>query len=113
MAAMSTALTEFSDNGNSRTYSLSGHTAVSPRLVIQKRRVPVGGQVMAEMSVKTVYATTDVDGNVLPQKPSIETIISYPVNGTYTDVEAALVIHRDIIASDEYTAAASSQNWLE
>lgn len=40
MAAMTTALTEFSTNGDSRTYTTSGHTVSNPKLVTQKRRVP-------------------------------------------------------------------------
>jgi hypothetical protein len=45
MAAMTTVLTEFSNNGNSRTSTLSGHSATSPKLLIEKRRVPEGNQV--------------------------------------------------------------------
>ena len=50
MAAMTTVLTDFSQSGNSRTRTTSGHTAVKPKLVIEKRRVPEGNQTMVEYS---------------------------------------------------------------
>jgi hypothetical protein len=37
MAAMSTALTEFSDKENSRTFFYTGHTVTKPKLVLQRR----------------------------------------------------------------------------
>lgn len=112
MAAMSTVLTEFSTNGNSRTSQLSGHTAVSPRLVIEKRRVPEGNQTMVEQSVKVVYATQDSEGAVLANKVTFEIVGRYPLMGTYTDVTAALAIAADIIGGDEFASSMSTQGWL-
>jgi len=112
MAAMTTVLTEFANNGNSRTSTLTGHTAASPRLVIEKRRVPEGSQLMAEYSCKVVYATEDADGEVLSNKISFETIVRYPLLGQSTDVTAALAVIADIIAGDEFANSVSTQEWL-
>jgi hypothetical protein len=117
MGALATALTEFADNGDSRTYTASGHTAQKPRLVIQKRKVPVGNQTMSEFSATVVYGTEDADGAVMPQKVSLGATARYPVNGDSSDLAtqlaAALVILQDIVQSDEFTASITSQNWVE
>jgi hypothetical protein len=112
MAAMTTVLTEFSQNGNSRTSTTSGHTAVQPKLVIEKRRVPDGNQQMAEYSCKVIHATTDADSLVLSQKVSFEAVIRYPILGDSSDIAAALVIFRDIIAGDEFGNSVDTQEWL-
>jgi hypothetical protein len=112
MAGMTTVLTEFSNNGNSRTSTLTGHTALQPKLVIEKRRVPDAKQTMAEYSFKVVDATTDADGIVLSNKVSIEGPVRYPVLGTSTDTDAALAVFRDIIAGDEFANSISTQEWL-
>lgn len=112
MAAMTTALTEFSTSGNSRTCTLSGHTAIAPKIVIEKRRVPEGNQTMAEYSFKALYATEDADGMVLSQKVSFEAIVRYPVLGTATDITTLLAVFRDIIAGDEFANSVGTQEWL-
>lgn len=112
MAAMSTVLTEFSNQGNSRTSTLATHTAVLPKLVIEKRRVPEAGQTIAEYSVKAVMATVDAADVVLSQKVSFEMVVRYPVQGQADDIAAALVVIRDIIAGDEFGNSVSTQEWL-
>lgn len=112
MAAMTTVLTEFSNSGNSRTSTLSGHTAAEPRLVIEKRRVPEGNQTMIEYGAKVVYSTEDDDGVILSNKVSFEAVLRYPVLGQSADVTAALAIFADIINGDEFANSASTQEWL-
>jgi hypothetical protein len=112
MAGMTTVLTEFANNGNSRTSTLSGHTALVPSLVIEKRRVPDAKQTMAEYSFKVVQATADADGAVLQNKVSFEIIARYPILGTSTDVDAALAVARDILAGDEFANSVDTQEWL-
>jgi hypothetical protein len=112
MAGMTTVLTEFANNGNSRTSTLSGHTALQPKLVIEKRRVPDQNQTMAEFSFKVVEATTDADGVVLSNKVSIEGIARYPLLGESTDIDAALAVFRDIVAGDEFANSISTQEFL-
>lgn len=112
MAAMTTALTEFSQNGNSRTSTLVGHTAIKPKLVIEKRRIPEGNQSMLEYSFKIVLATVDSASEVLSQKVSFETIVRYPVLGATADRDAALAFIRDIVAGDEFANSVATQEWL-
>jgi len=112
MAAMTTALAGFSNYGNSRTSTYTGHTTQEPRLVIEKRRVPEGNQTVAEYSMKVLSSTEDSDGTILAQKVSLEAIVRMPVTGIVADVEAALVIFRDIIAGDEFANSIATQEWL-
>lgn len=112
MAAMTTVLTEFSQNGNSRTCSLTGHTASQPKLLIEKRRVPEGSITMAEYSFKVVEATLDADGNVLSNKISFESVVRYPILGQASDIAAALAIFVDVVSGDEFANSITTQEWL-
>jgi hypothetical protein len=112
MAAMSTALTEFSDNGNSRTYTTSGHTVTSPKLVIQRRRVPVGSQVVSETEVSVIHGTTDSDDAPIAERVTMSVKVRFPVTGKTADRDAVLVILRDIIAGDEWTNTVSTSEYL-
>lgn len=112
MAAMTTALTEFSDNGNSRKYSLAGHTAAKPRLLIQKRKEASGNATVAENTFEIVYATVDGDGNVLPSNILYVLTQRFPIAGQSTDDAAARAILIDMVGSDEFAASCQSQNWL-
>lgn len=118
MASLAATLTEFSDSGNSRTYTASGHTAVKPKLVVQKRTVPTGNQTMSEYSGTVVFGVNDPDGGVAPQKVSMGVTVRYPVlavdgSDLATQIAAALVLLRDFVASDEFGASVTSQNWVE
>lgn len=112
MAAMSTALTEFSDNGNSRTYTYTGHTAAEPRLVIQKRKVATGSTSVIEDTVSIISSTEDAAGDLLSSKVLVEVKVRRPVDGITADVDAALVVARDVIAGDEFTNTVATQEWL-
>lgn len=113
MAAMSTALTEFATNGDSKTWTTSGHTASLPKLVIQKRRVPAGNQTVAETVISVVQAGVDSGSAVLPSKVSMSVTIRYPVAITGTTVADVKTILRDIVAGDEFAASITSQNFLK
>lgn len=112
MAAMTTALTEFSDNGNSRTYVQADHTALKARLVVQKRRVPSGSQVVLEDTIHVISETPDVDGEILPQRASFSVTVRRPKNGTDADTTAMLAIFRDIVAGDEFANTVTTQEFL-
>lgn len=119
MASLTATLTEFADNGNSRTYTAASHSASKPKLVVESRIVPTGNQTMAEFSVKTVHGVdNDTGDGVASQKVSMEAKVRYPVLGVDTSdlatiVAAALVLFRDLVASDEFGASVTSQNWVE
>lgn len=112
MAAMTTVLTEFANNGNSRTSTTSGHTAAKPKLVIEKRRVPEGTQTVSEYSAKVVHACVDAGGAVLSTKVSFEAIVRFPIACVAGDITAALTIFKDIVASDDFANSVNTQGWL-
>lgn len=113
MPAMATVLTEFADNGNSRTYTYAGHTAAEPRLVIQRRKVATTSTAVAEDVIQVISSTEDTAGELLDSRVLFEIKKRHPVNGIAADLAAALVIVRDIVASDEYTNTVSTQEWLK
>lgn len=112
MAAMSTTLTEFSTNGNSRTFTTPGHTAVKPKLIIQRRKVPTSEQGVVDTVYQVVHATTDATGAVLARKVLLSANVNHPVQGQASDVTAALAIFRELVASDEFGASVTSQNFI-
>lgn len=112
MAAMITALTEFSDKDNSRTYTYTGHTASEPKLVIQKRKLAVGNQEVLEDTVSVISSTEDALGNILESKVVFTATIRRPKSGIAADVTAALAIFRDIVAGDEFGNTVSTQEYL-
>jgi len=112
MAAQSTVLTEFSDQGNSRTYTTSTHTAVQPALVLQKRKVPSGATGVAEDNISVIWGTTNSSNVVIPRRVSFQVTIRRPVDGDSADVASALAIFRDIVAGDEFGNTVDTQEYL-
>lgn len=112
MAAMSTTLKEFADNGNSRTYTAPGHTVLKPALVIQKRRPAPTNTGAAEDSVKVVFGTLDASGVPHPVKDSIEIIVRRSPSGVAGDLTAAMALAREIFASTNFDGTVSGQLWL-
>lgn len=113
MASFTTTISEFSDQENRRTYSVSGHTVQKPTLVIQKRKVPANSEGVATSNLQVVYGTTDSDSVPLSSKVVFSADVRYPANGTSTDVDAALVVFRDFVASDEFTALVNAQTYVQ
>jgi hypothetical protein len=113
MVDMVTVLTEFADNGDSRTYSLPSHTALKPKLLTQKRKVATNNSANASLSVRVVMGTQDAEGIPLSNRVSLGLEASYPVAGSTTDVDAAIAVFRDYVASDEFVSSIKTQNWLK
>lgn len=113
MAAMTTVLTEFSTNGDSRTYTAPAHTVLKPVLVLQKRKVPVGSAVVAEDTITVLQATVDSAGAALPQKVSFSVTVRRPITGQDADVTAAETLFREIIASDNFANIVDSQEYVQ
>lgn len=113
MAAMTTVLTEFADNGNSRTYTLAGHTAVKPKLVIQRRVVATAPNSSPEDTFDVVIGTTDAEGMVLPGRVTFSVKARRPLQGQAADTAFALAIARDIVNSDEFANTVMTQEWLK
>lgn len=112
MAAMTTALTEFSDNGNSRTYTLSSHTAVRPQIVIQSRKPVVNGTKVLEDTIRIITASEDADGALLESRNQFSVTMRRPVDGQAAEITSILAILRDIVAGDEFGNTVNTQEFL-
>jgi hypothetical protein len=112
MAAMTTVLTEFSDNGNSRTFTLPGHTVQAPQIVIQRRKVPSGNATTAEDTLSVLTASFDSDSAILPSKNSISAIVKRPIDGQAAELTAILATFRDLVNSDEFTNMITTQEFV-
>lgn len=113
MAALATTLTLFATSGNSKTSTISGHTSVKPKIVLEKRKVAVGTEGVAESTIAVIYGTTNPASENLPSKISFEIKLRRPVNGNATDLSDALAIIRDVVQSTEYGTMTTTQNWLK
>lgn len=113
MASYTTVIKGFSEKENSRTYEISGHTVLAPKLLIQKRKVAATAEASAESQLQVVYGTSDADGNILQKKVVFSADVRYPVNGQASDISAALVVFRDFVASDEFTSLVNSQTYVK
>lgn len=113
MAALAATLTLFSTSGNSKTSTAAGHTSVKPKLVIEKRKVAVGTDGVAESTIAVVYGTTNPASENLASKIAFECKLRRPVDGNATDLSDALVLFRDVVQSTEFTTMTTTQNWLK
>lgn len=114
MAAMTTALTHYSNKENSRTYVTSGHTVTRPKLVIQKRKVASSNTGVQTDIISVLHGTVDEEGLPISSKVAFEVEVRRPVNigSTETDVTDALAIFRDIVAGDEFGTVVNGSYYL-
>lgn len=113
MAVITTVLTEFSDEKDKRTYIAPSHTALKPRMVIQSRKVPASLLASAHTRIQVVYGTVDAAGLPVSGRVAFDVDVRTPANGTAADVTAALALFREIVASDEFTAAVNGQVYVK
>lgn len=113
MAAMSTALELQARSGHSSTYLVPAvHTALKPKLVLQKRRVPRPNQSILEDTITVLDATEDADGAILASKIGFTVVVKRDKNSLAADITAALARFRDIVAGDEFGDVVDSQSNL-
>jgi hypothetical protein len=81
--------------------------------VIQKRKVAadVGG--VSEDSLRVVFGTVDSDGAPLSTKDSVEVIVRRSPSGADADLDAAVALAREIVASDNFEAMVDGQAWIQ
>lgn len=115
MAALAATLTSFSMERDSKTYTSAGHTARRPRLVVQKRRVPSKEGAVASMETTIIRGTVDEAGLPLSSKVAFGVSIRFPNNigSSETDLTDALVLLRDVVASDEFAATLTTQGFIK
>jgi hypothetical protein len=111
MAGQTLVLTEFSNNGNSKTSTLAAHTAIKPVLAIETRKVPTGAQTVYEYAIRLISATLDADSLPIVERVSFSVVVRMPVAGATADRDAMLVAIRDIVAGDEFGNSVATQAW--
>lgn len=109
-----TTLVRTFSNGNSITYIDDGvNTLLYPAITIQKKRVPVGKQIMAETSFDVLYGANDsITGALLPQKTRVTITASHPITASIASLDLAVGMARSIIASTEWSEAVTEQKPL-
>jgi hypothetical protein len=113
VATFSTVITDHQNYGDQKIWTVAGHTALDPYLVIQKRRSPSNPSSNLEDTLSVVKQTEDVGGVVLPARILFEAKVKRPKLGQSADVTAALAVFRDFVASDEFGAIVTSQAWVK
>lgn len=113
MPVITTALTEFSDKENARTFTVAGHTVAKPRLLIQKRKVAPSVNGVALDNLSVVYGTVDAASAPVPQKIVFDVEIRRAPSSLAADVTAALALFREVVNSDEFVAVVNSQNYVK
>lgn len=113
MAAFTTTLDDYQTLGDLKSYTISGHTALDPYLLIQKRKAPSSPNANLESTLAVVKQTRDSDLAVVPARVMFEAKVKYPKLGNATDVTAALAVFRDFVASDEFGAMVTNQSWVQ
>lgn len=113
MAGMTTSLTVFSNTANSRLYTAPAHTVTKPQVVVQRRRVPQNSSGLAHNELNVSFGAVDGDGNPLDRKWFFGSTVRGPANGDTTDRDAALALFREIVASDEFAAMITTQNYIK
>jgi hypothetical protein len=113
MAGMTTTLTVFSNTANSRTYTAPAHTVTKPQIVVQRRRVPQNSVGLAHNELNVSFGAVDSDGEPLDRKWFFGATVRGPANGDVTDQNSALALFREMVASDEFAAMISTQNYIQ
>lgn len=112
MAVQTTVLTVLRDIADTRTSTTAGHTIASPKLVMERRRIPTVNQSTFESGFSVVHAAADTDGASLPQSIVIDVKVKYHKDTNPALVAAAQAIAEDIIAGDEFDTAVATGSWL-
>lgn len=113
MAVMTTVLKVFNDSSNTRTFTTPAHTAGLPRICLQKRKVPVGAQVMLEDAFTVFYATKDALNVVMPQRISFGAVVRRPLGYTAADLTSAQALFREFVAADEFANMVANQDYAK
>lgn len=114
MASFTTAIEEFSTQGNSVTYAITAtHTANAPRLVINRRRVATGNKQSYEMDLDIVHGLLTSEGVPVPAKLTLGAHARIPVVATATEIDAIIADFRDFVNSDEFVDSCKKQLFVQ
>lgn len=113
MANMVTTLRDYANNGNSRTYVTSAHTAAAPRLVIQKRKIASTPTGVAQDDISVLFGFVDANGAPVASKIAFSVNFRRPLNCDPTAQAGALALFREVVASDNFADVVNAQNWVQ
>jgi hypothetical protein len=104
---------EFNDSLNNRQWTLAGHLADKPQLVIQKRSEsgPVGSKKL-NSELKVVFGAEDSAGELLDSNISITISARVPSGAIAADVDAAIDEAQLLVASTMFDDMVKSQTYL-
>jgi len=105
MAAMSTTLKIKNILGSMITYSLPGHTASTPKFLVQNSQPAVNGKETRGSTLRIVMDAVDPDGNPLRAKDVLEWTIKRAVGSdgaNWTGANGIPACVADIGVSDEF-----------
>lgn len=114
MAAQTTALTEYSTVGNTRTSMLSTHLSTKAALCIEKRSNISSKSRVIEKKFTLVHGVDDSNGEVLAEKLAFEAVVRVPMYmDDATVMTAAKAAFLDIVNGDEFAASITNAGWLK
>lgn len=102
MAAMTAATTLQFTQGYRRDFTTTTHTVLRPEVLSVTLKPATGNQTTSRFDYTIKYTTEDADGIVLAEKVACGGYFVVPINGLSADRDAALVLLRDFVASDEF-----------
>lgn len=105
MADMTAALSFYSNVGTTITYTSAGHDLSDAKFMVQKRGQQGSGQTLYKGEVAVVQGAEDSAGDQLPNNLRLTAASSIPIGTIVADIDAAIVLFRDYVASDDFPAA--------
>lgn len=113
MAAFTTVLKERSDGNNQRVYTYAGHTVQKPMTVTQRRKTPGASQTTVEDTLVVSSGIADSEGSILSNQTTVVITVLRPKGGIQADVLANFDVALDLVASDEFRATLSTQDYIQ
>lgn len=102
MAAMTAAVNLQFTQGYKREFTTASHTSLRPETLEITLKPATGNKTVSRFEYTIKYTTEDADGIVLAEKVAAGGYFNVPINGLSADRDAALVLLRDFVASDEF-----------
>jgi len=113
MAVMTITLSEYADNGNSRTFAKSGHSFETSRLVVQSRKQPLGNITVGTTDTNVKFTTVNSDGDLLAALINLGVSSRIPRDAVEADVDEAITLLRDFVAADEFPAMVKAGTYID
>jgi len=99
-----------SNNGNTVTYALPGHTTEKPKLCVISRTIPVynpkSGWSIPSYRVRVIHGIVDVDGKPVETRTSADVTFRHSMaSGGAAEGDAVVTEFASVISADGFAAA--------